>query len=216
MLPYLVDPEGWLPVWMLKSDELCVLLTGFRLWDVFYKADSDCLEGCKAVEMSSLNSVASKELIKSYQTKPVLPYDEAFIMLRYVICEHAFINSLNIEGRKTEIKNCYHLYTGTAKPALKNGDIFSFPCKSHLVNKPPTSFLYEFQSRMNELKLLCEGNAEMLAVKEWDTLYNKAKNIFYFLIDNINPKDDLVLSVRLMDLDEIKQSLNFKSLLIKM
>jgi hypothetical protein len=39
------DEQAWLPFFMISSDEACIEMTGKRLWNVYYHADGDTVEG---------------------------------------------------------------------------------------------------------------------------------------------------------------------------
>jgi hypothetical protein len=41
----MIDEHAWLPFFMISSDEACIEMTGKRLWNFYYHADGETVEG---------------------------------------------------------------------------------------------------------------------------------------------------------------------------
>lgn len=123
VLPYLTDPEAWLGIWMLRSDEICQVLTNRRLWNVAYQANNECMEGMKPVSISE--DMYDLPNIDTYLNHPVFKGDELPNGLRFIICQAAFLDSLEIEGNHVSIKALYSFGYELDKP-LEHGDFL--PC----------------------------------------------------------------------------------------
>lgn len=54
-LRHLIDPQGWLPFIMIRSDEVCQLLTGRKMWNAAYISDPMALRGLSAVDPRTLD-----------------------------------------------------------------------------------------------------------------------------------------------------------------
>lgn len=54
-LRHLIDPQGWLPFIMLRSDEVCQLLTGQKMWNAAYVSDPMALRGLSVVDLQTLD-----------------------------------------------------------------------------------------------------------------------------------------------------------------
>lgn len=123
LLPFLVDPEGWLAIWMLRSDEISISLFGHKIWDSAYKADKHCVEGVKPIPLSSINnSVESVDTYKRYTLaeKSGIPFS-----IRYLICQQALFDSLIIINKEVEIKPVRGLYD--LKGKLEAGQLLPMP-----------------------------------------------------------------------------------------
>jgi|DeeseametaMP0200_FD_k123_14651_1 hypothetical protein len=82
---------AWLEPWMIKTEEVYILLTGERLFDVLYEEDENSVIG-----------------IKSKDTKDIEDYQEdkielAPISLKYLVGELAFKNLFKIENNVAKI-----------------------------------------------------------------------------------------------------------------
>lgn len=144
VLPFLTDPNAWLGIWMLRSDEVCQLLTGRRLWNVAYEANKDCMEGMRAVGISEEN-INSKN-IDTYLKYPSFETNEIPYGLRFAMCRSAFMDSLNIEGNSVSLKSLYSFGYELKKP-LEHGDFL--PCTSTDVLLAKQMNLFELAANKN-------------------------------------------------------------------
>lgn len=150
ILPFLVDEEAWLGVWMLKSDELASVLTNYRIWDVAYQANNKCLEGVKPVPLTEIDS--DMKNIDSYKKTSLATEDVVPFGLRYKICETAFFDSLNIDGNKVGIKRIFTFGYDIDKP-LENGEYLPFSSLNNLFAKTLNEFNMEVNaSRRRDLE----------------------------------------------------------------
>jgi hypothetical protein len=82
---------AWLEPWMIKTEEVYILLTGDRLFDVLYEEDENSVIGVKSKD--------TKE-IKDYEETNIEP---APISLKYLVGELAFKNLFKIENNIAKI-----------------------------------------------------------------------------------------------------------------
>lgn len=130
VLPYLIDPEGWLATWMLKSDEICIALFGCRIWNVVYQADKDCVEGVRPINMSEI--VPDKKNLDSYLSYSLAEDNKIPFSMRFLLCKHAFFGTLDISGTEVNIKPIRGIYnkgnpleSGDLLPLLNENDVYA-------------------------------------------------------------------------------------------
>jgi hypothetical protein len=88
-------PNGWLPHWMLKSDEIATTLSGSRLWDAAYqKADKGSVEGLIAVNI--IDEIQAKCL--SYNKIPIADETRVPHAIKELILSQALIKCLSFDG----------------------------------------------------------------------------------------------------------------------
>lgn len=145
ILPYLTDQEGWLGIWMLKSDEISTLLTGKRMWDVAYQADPDCLEGMRPVHTDELKSTHD---LKTYSAIPLFMDDELKPGLKFKLCEHAFFESLSISGNEVSL-NPIFIYGYELDRNLNSGEVLPFPSSDRLLAKNLNEFNFKVNNNLN-------------------------------------------------------------------
>lgn len=146
VLPHLTDPEGWLATWMLKSDELSVELLGSRIWDCVYIADKNSVEGVKPVDLSSLSDFEDRDGYQTYTQYEIAEKNGVPISIRFMICNAAFCQSLNVHQREVSIKPIQGLYD--LDEPLKHGDILPLPDATKISAQHWNSFLV----RLNKSK----------------------------------------------------------------
>lgn len=100
-IPILVDPQAWLGLFMIKSDEICISLLGSRMWNVVYVADMECVEGFRPVNMQEADPNDAE--IDSYRQYAIAEDMNVAYSLRHVICKMAMMKCLRIEG--TEVSS---------------------------------------------------------------------------------------------------------------
>ena len=125
-LPQLVDPDGWLAPWMLKSDEVAVCLLGKRIWPFAYVADSNACEGVSPRPLSECDSPGKQ---RSYEAYACIDGEERLQQwpLAAKICQFALLDSLDVypEAREVEYRPLVGMYD-IAEP-LQPGEILPFP-----------------------------------------------------------------------------------------
>lgn len=82
---------AWLEPWMIKTEEVYILLTGERLFDVLYEEDENSVIGIKSKDTKD---------IENYQEDKI---ELAPISLKYLVGELAFKNLFKIENNVAKI-----------------------------------------------------------------------------------------------------------------
>jgi len=123
-LSYLTDPEGWLAVWMIKSDELSSMLLRCRLWDAIYVKDSDCVLSIRAINRDETDDNSLD--IDTYDKYPLASDIGVPMSLRLAIINEAFMSSLMVFDETKEVsispvKGFYDL-----SEELKDGDVLPY------------------------------------------------------------------------------------------
>ena len=144
ILPYLVDPQAWLGVWMLRSDEISQTLLGKRLWNVAYQADKECMEGMKPVPITE--DIFELPNIDTYLKYPVLESHEVNDGLKFMISQAAFLDSITLEGNEVSIKTLYSFGYELEKP-LEHGDFLPCVNTDILLAKQMNSFEIEINNK---------------------------------------------------------------------
>lgn len=108
MLNYLTVPEGWLSRWMIRSDELSIVLFGSRMWDVAYVADKSSVEGFIPVPLSEI--AEDTEYLDTYKVFSLAEDEGIPFSARYLVAQQAFFETININGTEVEIKPIRGLY----------------------------------------------------------------------------------------------------------
>lgn len=137
-LIYMVDKTAWLPLWMLKSDEVSVQLTGMRLWDALYVADKGCFLGVAPINRSQYQDNYDKELFtENYDKYPLVTKDSFPFSMIALICQYVLKESLVVEKNTVSCKPLSGLYL--LKKPLEHGDILPFQdetlIEAHFLNK---------------------------------------------------------------------------------
>lgn len=125
VLPNLTDPDGWLATWMLKSDEMAIELLGSRIWNCAYMADKNSVEGVRPINMSEIESESEVSGYDSYQQYDIAESVGVPIGIRYLICNAAFLQTLEVQGREVSIKPIQGLYD--LERPLQHGDLLPLP-----------------------------------------------------------------------------------------
>jgi hypothetical protein len=146
VLPFLTDPDAWLGIWMLRSDEICQVLTERRLWNVAYQANKDCMEGMRPVVINDEN--INDENIDTYLKYPSFEPEEIPYSLRFAICRSAFVDSLNVIENSVSIKSLYSFGYEIKKP-LEHGDFL--PCATTDVLLAKQMNLFELEANHNRV-----------------------------------------------------------------
>jgi hypothetical protein len=125
-LKYLTDPEGWLGIWMLKSDEACAFLLGCRMWDAIYIKDVNCVQAIRPINMAKLDDQYSAYDLESYHAFPLAESKSENIprSLLFLIANYAFQESLIIMGKEVNIKPVSGFYN--TPPEFGDGDVLPF------------------------------------------------------------------------------------------
>lgn len=139
-LHHMTDADGWLPIWMLRSDEISIALLGERMWNVAYQADIECIEGVNAINMSKVDM--SKPGIDAY-TKTKLIGREVPAALRLMLCQHALVSSLELIGNELVIKKIKGLGFYGLNKKLESGDLFPLPTKEQVVSSRISKYFYD-------------------------------------------------------------------------
>lgn len=121
-LPYLTDPEGWLGVWMLKSDELSSMLLKCRLWDALYVKDPNCVQTIRPVNRDEVEDEGPGA--ETYDSFPLASDIGVPIAMRFFIAKMAFQESLIVLENEVNIKPVTGFYDLTKE--LEPGDILPF------------------------------------------------------------------------------------------
>ncbi len=141
-LPYLTDPEGWLGVWMLQSDELAVSMLGCRLWDAVYTKDSECVHSIRAIERTDCD--AEGPVVDTYDQFPLAEELAVPFALRFAISNLSFLDSLIIEDNLVSIKAVTGFYD-LEKP-LEDGDVLPFQDRARLMAHHFNRYIHELNS----------------------------------------------------------------------
>lgn len=72
-LKHLIDNQGWLPFIMIRTDEICKMLTGQRMWDAFYVSDPMALRGLSVSDFDSLDTERQKEVDQDDRPSAEIP-----------------------------------------------------------------------------------------------------------------------------------------------
>lgn len=123
-LSYLTDPEGWLGVWMLKSDELAAMVLKCRLWDTVYIKDEECVQSIRPVDRSQINKDGPE--IDAYDQFPLADDIGVPMSLRLSIINMTLVDSLNVfeDTREVMIKPVKGFYDISKE--LTDGDVLPF------------------------------------------------------------------------------------------
>lgn len=105
-------PLGWLAPWMIRSDEYSVFLTGKRLWDVSYIADSKAIEGVTPIVSSKLSE---SQKHPSYSEYELYDEEDSTPAIKYLISKHALNSMLDIDGNEVSVKPIKGFY-GLSSP----------------------------------------------------------------------------------------------------
>ncbi|WP_137297100.1 hypothetical protein [Psychromonas sp. SP041] len=129
-LKYMADPMGWLSSWMLRSDELCALITGSRMWDAYYVRNSESMR-----LMTPINSDAMKDertmATQSYESFPLADDIGVPLSVKYAIANSAFKETLILyPNQKVDIKLTTGFYD--IKKELEDGEVLPFQSPTHL------------------------------------------------------------------------------------
>lgn len=82
---------AWLEPWMIKTEEVYILLTGERLFDVLYEEDDSSVIGVKSKDTKDIENYKEDEI------------ELAPISLKYLVGELAFKNLFKIENNVAKI-----------------------------------------------------------------------------------------------------------------
>jgi hypothetical protein len=156
-LPYLTDPEGWLGVWMLKSDELSSMLLKCRLWDVLYIKDSACVQTIRPVNREESDLTGPE--CESYDKYPLASDIGIPVALRFMIAKMAFNESLIIVNNEVNIKPVKGFYD--LNKELNNGDVLPFQDPDRL----GAHFLNKYICEINNLNTLAKTMQEEPEIK---------------------------------------------------
>lgn len=72
-LKHLIDPQGWLPFIMIRSDEICQLLTGKKMWNAAYISDPMALRGISVEDPINLSDEQKGKLDLPGETSDIMP-----------------------------------------------------------------------------------------------------------------------------------------------
>lgn len=123
-LSYLSDPEGWLGVWMLKTDELFASMFGCRFWDVIYVKDNSCVQAIRPVNRENAYAAYADENILTYDKFPLADKSNIPDSLAYVMTNFAFRQTLEVKGLLVNIKPVSGFYD--IGPEFGNNSVLPF------------------------------------------------------------------------------------------
>lgn len=132
-VPQLIDPEGWVGPWMLKTEEMAVIMLGGRLWPVVYVSDDNACEGVSTRPIDDAQNSPSK--VETYASHPVIegPLRREKWPLIVKMMETVVTESLTIyrDTHDVSIRPLTGFYGVSG--ALENGEILPFP-DTHLIH----------------------------------------------------------------------------------
>lgn len=130
-VPQMVDQDGWLGPWMLKTDELAVLLLGRRIWPFAYVSDPNACEGVSPKLVDECDSEVKKQ---TYLRYPILQGQERRMQwpLAAKIAQFAVSDSLDRleESREVNMRPLTGFYAIAAP--LEPGEILPFPAEEQI------------------------------------------------------------------------------------
>lgn len=128
--------NAWLPKFMLRTDELAMLLIGSRIWNVAYVADHESFLGFRVDE---IDDDVRKRLDSSYADVNVV--DNCPFSLQKKLAIHAVETSVDFENGFAEIEPMRGYYNIQGTP--EHGTIIPLPfvmlLQCHELNKVITS-----------------------------------------------------------------------------
>lgn len=146
--------KGWLGPWMLKCDEDAILLTGHRMWSSAYIAEGRSAKQNVPVDLHRLPKDQWDDSYNHYKT---LTNDIAPASLRYLICQHSFMNNLQFEDNGVNFKSPSILrfennqvIEGQAIPIMPENLIYSLQLSAFLLNKNMSMALNMAQKKIDE------------------------------------------------------------------
>lgn len=115
----LCHPLGWLPDWMIRSDEISMLLFNKRLWNVVYVAQEKTPRGLTVIDM---NEYTGSSLPHNYEAYDHLHSDDDSVSLKALIAKEAISQSLDIQDNQVAIKPLLGFYG--LKRRLQHNEVF--------------------------------------------------------------------------------------------
>lgn len=138
-LKHLIDSQGWLPFIMIRSDEICKMLTGQRMWDAFYVSDPMALRGLSVSDYDSLPE-GQKEEVES-EDRPTVAIPNA---AKSIIALSGLKTAINFKNDQCYLKNLPKAYfinglisEGECLPSLPVELFFSMEINQHTINSAP-------------------------------------------------------------------------------
>lgn len=139
-LKHLIDSQGWLPFIMIRSDEICKILTGQRMWDAFYVSDSMALRGLSVSDFDSLSEAAREDVDSADRPSLKIPdAAKSFIALQGL---KTAINFQNDQCYLRSLPKAYFINglisEGECLPNIPVELFFSMEMNQHILDSVPT------------------------------------------------------------------------------
>lgn len=115
---HMTHPLAWLAPWMIRSDEMSVMITGKRMWHSFYVANNKAVEGVEPRDWD----VSQKEKLTNYSRFPI--HEDLPVSLKHAIASATVSRSLLITNGRASILPIVGFYG--IETALENDEIFPF------------------------------------------------------------------------------------------
>lgn len=127
----MIESEGWLAHFMMRSDEISIRQNGRRMWDAAYMVDQKCFALIRPV---SMDYAEKQSLDLTHYTSHESPDEMIDPRLRYMINKLALYDSINIsQDNVVSLKPLNEsLYTNYTDKPLENGDLMPFLSKEHM------------------------------------------------------------------------------------
>lgn len=148
-LGMMIDSEGWLAHFMMRSDELSVSLCDRRMWDATYLVDDKCFAYLRPVPMDYAEKQGLDiNLYKEHSSAE----DMIDPRLRYMIIRQALFNSIEVKENVVSLKQPNEaLYASYIKKPLENGEIMPFLSKEHIKMNALIDYGNKLKSAYNKI-----------------------------------------------------------------
>lgn len=141
----MIDPEGWLPVLMISSDEYSLINDGTRIWECGYYVDrNNCLEAIAVKDFDKMN----EEDLQKYRKYKVSEKSDEIL---YSFCKAALLNMLYLKDNKIAINKINSDYFRGIKNEIPDGFYLPVLDKKYIKYKRIRDFTKNYYSIIKEL-----------------------------------------------------------------
>ncbi len=151
-LSFFNSNDTLLPSWMLRSDEIAVMMTGKRLWNVIYQGSSTAMMGYTTVPINN-------DIPKSYLSYDVASAEDIPFSLKVLICQLALTQRIKVNDNKFNIENDVGFYFSN-NGGIQDGKLIEFPNIDHSLAFEWNKISHEFNKQYKVIEPSKDNNNE--------------------------------------------------------
>ncbi|KAA1254679.1 hypothetical protein F0M16_10455 [Vibrio cholerae] len=154
-LSFFNSNDAFLPSWMLRSDEISVMMSGKRLWDVLYRGNASAMMGYTTTPIKH-----GMEIPDSYKKYDVATSDDIPFALKVLMCQLALQQRLVLKDRKFNVQNDVGFYLA-GNGTVEDGETIEFPDVDYSLAYEWNKISFDFNKQYKVIKPELENTKEI-------------------------------------------------------